>query len=604
MFRPRGREVVAWDGRRGGWLYFRRPRAILQANTPGEVPRVLDEVEGRVRQTGVWAAGWVAYEAAPAFDEALTVKPDCPLPLAWFALYPPPEDLAAEWLKPEGEAAMLGWEPSIDRSTYERRLARIRRLIGAGDTYQVNYTFRLRAPFCGDPWDLFKQINAAQGAAYGFFVETPGWCLAGASPELFFRLEGDTLLARPMKGTRPRGLTLEGDRAMARDLRHSEKDRAENVMIVDMMRNDMGRIAVPGSVRVPRLFQAEPYPTLWQLTSTVTCRTRAGLGGIFAALFPCASITGAPKPRTMQIIAELEDAPRGIYTGAAGFLAPDGFAQFNVAIRTVSVDPCRAVAAFGVGGGVVWDSKEADEYQECRTKARVLTRSTPRFALLETMLWTPGGGVFLLDRHLERLGQSAEYFGFEVDLETIRDRIARTAQDLPPKPRRLRLVVGASGAVTLESHRLPIGRRPWRLWLAREPVDPADPFLYHKTTHRRVYRRMLEHCPGADDVLLWNPEGRITESCIANVMVELDGEWITPPVACGLLPGVYRQHLLEQGRLRERPVHLEEVAAAAKLMLINSVRGAWPVQLCRATDAGSEVQVLNRTLTTSPSRTS
>jgi len=375
-----------------------------------------------------------------------------------------------------------------------------------------------------------------------------------------------------MKGTVGRGRWYEEDRAQAEWLRQSEKNRAENLMIVDMVRNDMGRLAAVGSVTVPRLFALEPYPTLWQMTSTVQGVTDAGLAAVFSALFPAASITGAPKIRTMEIIADLESAPRRIYTGTVGFVAPDGRAQFNVAIRTVLVDRETAMAEFGVGGGVVWDSEEASEFAECRVKARVLSHVQPEFQLLETLLWEPGSGYFLFEEHLQRLAQSAAYFGRPVDLEAVRRHLGACVDGLPPLPHRVRLLVANDGTAATQCQPVAVPDRPPRICLARTPVNTADVFLYHKTTARDVYEKALAACPGMDDVLLWNERGEITESTIANVVVALDGALCTPPVSCGLLGGVFREWLLRQGNVSERVIRVEDLPRCSAVYLVNSVR--------------------------------
>ena len=290
---------------------------------------------------------------------------------------------------------------------------------------------RMHASIERDPFYLFLQLTDAQQSSYGAYLNTGRYAICSASPELFFELDGDRLRSRPMKGTASRGQTLAADRIQAERLHHSVKNRAENVMIVDMVRNDMARVAEIGSVRVLRLFEIERYPTVLQMTSTVECRTRASLPEIFTALFPCASVTGAPKIRTMQIIRDLEPGPRGVYTGAIGFVAPGRRARFNVAIRTVVVDTVAGEAEYGTGSGIVWESDSAEEYQECRLKARILTVMPRAFDLLESLLWTPESGCFLLERHLDRLRDSAEYFDFPFDERKIRTQLGEFAEALP-----------------------------------------------------------------------------------------------------------------------------------------------------------------------------
>jgi len=567
-------QVVLRRGEQLGWLRFRDPVEIVMADNLDSVLPQLRYVEQAVTQRGLHAAGFVSYEAAPAFDPALAVRAPKSLPLMWFGLYDrvAPIDLPSP---SEPSAYSLGeWTPSIDWIGYAQAIARIKQDIADGYTYQVNYTYRLRAQFRGDPWNLFLRLVGAQQASYSAFVDTGPHVICSVSPELFFRLEGRDLISKPMKGTAARGRTLAEDRAQQEWLRNSEKNRAENVMIVDMIRNDMGRIADIGSVSVPTLFAIERYPTLLQMTSTATARTDAPWWQIMAALFPCASITGAPKVRTMRIIAELETEPRGVYTGCIGYLAPGRTAQFNVAIRTVTIDRKAGTAEYGIGGGIVWDSDAADEYRECQLKAQVLTQARRDFDLLESLLWTPESGYFLLDRHTQRLADSAEYFGIPLDVQRVGERLAALSPTLDRCDHKVQLVVSRQGRLDVRAtplDRIPI-RQPARVALAAQPIDSNDPFLYHKTTRRPAYEAARAARPGYDDVLVWNERGELTESTIANIVVEKDGALVTPPVTCGLLPGTFRAWLLEQNVIRERVIRLEEIKDGQTMYLINSVR--------------------------------
>ena len=568
--------VIIHDATQRQWLHFQNPKRIISAHRIEEVIPALKAIEEQVRQHGLYAAGFIAYEAAPAFDSALAVKEDGCFPLLWFGLYGKPEGLHFP-TGTEVHSESLPWTPSLTPNAYQDTLGRIKNYIEAGDTYQVNFTLRLRSPFSGDPWPYFIELAQAQDASYSAFVNTKEWILCSASPELFFQLDGEALISRPMKGTAPRGLMLHDDREQAEWLRHSEKNRAENVMIVDMVRNDMGRIAHTGTVHVSSLYEVEKYPTVWQMTSTVRATTEAGLCAIMQALFPPASITGAPKPRTMQIIAELEQTPRRIYTGTVGFWMPDRKAQFNVAIRTVLIDKATGEAEYGVGGGIVWDSIDTMEFEECRTKARILTQRVPDFSLLETILWTPEQGYFLLPYHLKRLADSAAYFSYAADMDAIRNKLDSLARTLPKTAHKVRLLVAKDGGITLQSEALAealgdAAAVSQRCCLTSAPIDSSNPFLYHKTTNRLVYEQALATVPGYADVILWNEKGEITESCIANILVELDGELYTPPIQCGLLPGTYRAYLLEQGKIRERVISTEDLARSPHVYLVNSVR--------------------------------
>lgn len=642
------------DGAPDRWLRFVEPVAVVEARAVGEVAAAVAEMARRVEDEGLWAAGWIAYEAGPGLDPALAARApevDGP-PLVWFGLFRGVERFeatAAEAVAAvradaagEGEAEeyRLGrWRASISRAEHRRGVAEIRRRIARGDTYQVNFTHRLAASFEGDPAALFADLARAQRGGYGAFLDAGRFAVCSATPELFFELDGERLTMRPMKGTARRGLTAGDDRERARRLAASAKERAENLMIADMARNDLGRVARPGTVAASELFTVERYPTLLQMTSTVGAESDAPVAEILAALFPCASITGAPKVSTSRIIAGLEREPRGVYTGAVGWLGPGRRARFGVAIRTAVVDrePTggggRGRVVYGVGGGIVWDSRPAREWRECRLKARVLgaARARPwpeRFELLETLRWEPApagtvragglqvagpagspglGGFMLLDRHLERLSGSAEYFGFRFDREAI---VAALDEAVAPAraaesgdPLRLRLTLDAAGRASVEATPLsseacfesPAGSSTFavlpgaapelqpsaragqpsllRLAVAAEPIDPADPFLYHKTTHRALYEAARAARPGADEVLLWNPSGEATEGTIHSLVVRRGAEWLTPPVECGLLPGTLRARLLAEGRVREARVTLAELAGLDEIWLINSVRG-------------------------------
>ncbi|WP_052812878.1 aminodeoxychorismate synthase component I [Desulfonatronum thioautotrophicum] len=598
--------VLLRDASRGDWLCFRRPLEVIKVTDLGRVCPALEHIQRLATEKRMHAAGFISYEAAPAFDPALRVRSRSEVgpPLLWFGVYEriervaclevassPGADADVGSRPPETEPMTLEWSPSIPESGYRRALDQIRGHLRVGNCYQVNFTFRLRADFSSDPWDFFLSVCRDQPAPHAAYVRLPGFAVCSFSPERFFVLDHDTIISEPMKGTRPRGRTLDEDLALAHELSHSVKDQAENVMITDMVRNDLGRIAETGSVGVDDLCRVEKHATVWQMVSTVRARTKRSLTDIFAALFPPASITGAPKAASMGIIADLESAPRGLYTGCVGYVGPRAApsapggkpgirAAFNVAIRTVVVDRRRKRAEYGVGGGIVWDSNARGEYAECRIKAEVLHRRMPKFRLLETMLWTPEQGYVLLERHLARLAASAEYFDYSLDMLLIRDRLDGLYPVFGKKARMVRLLLDKDGFVTLE-HLPPPAQSsvPHRVALATTTVESQDIFLYHKTTHRHVYAQALAANPGFDDVLLQNERGELTESTRANLAISLDGVLWTPPIRCGLLGGTTRAEMVERGELKERVLRPEDLRGAERVILLNSVRGVYDVMV-------------------------
>jgi para-aminobenzoate synthetase/4-amino-4-deoxychorismate lyase len=581
--------VIARDAASGKWRVFERPVELIIARSIDEVLPALETIENACVRHHRHAAGFVSYEAAPAFDAALKTQEPDDFPLLWFGVYDTSAERTLDELGPAdaalgkpASAVVSGaesWAASISSEQYARMFEEIQERIRNGDTYQVNYTYRIRARLSTNPLTLFLRLAAAQNPPFGAYVDTGEWAICSASPELFFHRSGAHVESRPMKGTAARGLWFEQDLEHATRLRESAKERSENVMIVDMVRNDLGRVARPGSVRVTNLFDVERYPTVLQLTSTVAADTDATLVDLLRALFPAASITGAPKARTMEIIAGAECSPRRVYTGTVGFVEPGGRAQFNVAIRTVLINRATGAAEYGVGGGIVADSNLSDEWHESQIKARALSAQPPSFDLLETMLWMPDAGYLLLGRHMKRLLQSAEYFAFQIDLLTVRDQLEGHAKRLPQTPHRVRLTVSRRGAVEISSIPHDVNAGFPAIALASSPIDSANPFLYHKTTNRSLYEEAIAARPGFDDVLLYNDRGEVTESTIANLVVESGGMLLTPPISSGLLPGTLRAHLLDEGRIREKVIRVQDLIDAPACYLINSVRGFHPVSI-------------------------
>lgn len=570
-------DTVLRDG--DGWIRFVHPVEDLYAWKKKDVMPVLQRVEEAVNSLGHYAAGFISYEAAPGFDESFPAKSAGDFPFIWFGTFKDVEVIDSLPV-PDKYLPEIEWKSSISKDDYFKKIAIIRNYIRNGDTYQVNFSYRLRANTDMDPWRFFLRLVYRQEASFAGFIDTGEWTICSASPELFFRLDGNRIESRPMKGTAARGLWFSDDRRMADHLLTSQKERAENLMITDMVRNDLGRIAEPGSVSVPHLFSVERYPTVWQMTSTVQAMTNSQVSEIMKACFPPASITGAPKCRTMEIIHELEPDPRHIYTGTMGYMAPGRRAQFNVAIRTVLFNRNQQKAEYGVGGGIVWDSDPEKEFRECEVKAKILKDEMQEFSLLESMLWTPDNGYELLRYHLKRLAESVEYFGFDIDISEVEKHLEKLSENLPPAPHKVRLVVDRNGDIKCDAALIEPGAGDFEdIPLAADSIDSKNVFLYHKTTNRSVYDDAKKSIPGAKDVLLYNEKGEITESTRANVAFMIDGELCTPPVKCGLLQGTYRAWMLDQERLTERVITVEKSLQIGEAYLMNSVRGMKKIRI-------------------------
>jgi para-aminobenzoate synthetase/4-amino-4-deoxychorismate lyase len=608
--RPATARFTSGDLTRPGWrpdgesIELDVPRAVHVAARLDEVIPVLAEAD-RAAADGRWAAVMVAYDAAAAFDPAMPrlvePRPADAVPLAWVAVFDPAAETDSAPRRPSvagrvpPDAPVSAWHPALSREAFAVAIHRVAAHIAAGDTYQVNYTFPLIRDGSGpvSPAQLDAWLDALCGsheAGYGARLDLGRHVVLSASPELFVERHGRLLRARPMKGTAPRGRWLEEDAVRRDALVASEKARAENVMIVDLLRNDLGRIAETGSVEVRALFDAERYPTVWQLTSTIEARlpesARAGVVDLLRALFPCGSVTGAPKIRTMEIIAALEPAPRGVYTGAIGLVRPGGDAVFSVAIRTIVVERETGRATLGIGAGIVADSRADDEYAECLLKGAFAGAAPPPgapavvcvppasqrdFELLETVR-VEDGAWRQLARHLDRMMASAAYFGFPWDRADVEAAIADAEVPMDGLYRgRIRLLPSGEPKVEVLPF-VPFGA-PRRIALARDPVDANDVFLCHKTTRRGVYTRAQATRPDVDDVVLWNTRGEITESTIANIVVEIAGERWTPARTSGLLNGVARGLLLESGQVREGVLTRADLRNASRIWLVSALRG-------------------------------
>lgn len=575
-----GFALFGWPpDREGGWsLCLDRPREIVAARRPDEVLPGLERIS-RACAGGMWAALALAYEAAPALDPALRAHPPAAgFPLLWAGLYRAPRPApAAVSASPYRAGA---WEPEVSAAGHARAVDAIRELIRQGESYQVNYAIPLACGFSGDPLAWFADLARAQRAGYAAYLDLGRRAVLSLSPELFFRMRGREIEMRPMKGTATRGRHPAEDEARRSGLAASAKDRAENVMIADLVRNDLGKVAETGSVRVAELFRTEAYPTVWQMTSTVRARLRpeADLARVLGAVFPCGSVTGAPKARTMEIIRELEPGPRQAYCGALGWVAPGGDCVFNVPIRTLVLDRAAGRARFWVGGGVTHDSTAQGEYAECLAKMRFLCAPTREFRLLETLLLERGRLPFL-EGHLRRLAGSARYFGFALDLAAARRALEAALAGQGPGRQRVRLLLARDGAVEVQVLALDPRPRPLRVGLAKEAVDSGDWRLFHKTDDRGLYRAALAARPDCDDALLANQRGELTESCRANLVLDLDGRLLTPALDCGLLPGVFRQRLLDRGRATEAVLFPADLLRARRFWLVNALRRWQPARL-------------------------
>ena len=572
----------SFAGGRGWSATFGVPSRQRTAYELNEVLPLLVDAEAATK-AGSWVALALGYEAAPALDPALPVNEPSEFPLAWMAVFDE-RMLSVNGASAEVELSASKWEPGIQRAEYDAAIGTIKDYIEAGDTYQVNFTFPLRGSVTGDAFSSFSRIAASQGGAYSAYLDIGTHKIMSFSPELFFEARGDQLVTRPMKGTMKRGRWTEEDLERIDQLKASEKDRAENVMIVDLLRNDLGKVAEFGSVRVTELFAVERLTRALQMTSTVTATRRAGvtLVDVIRALFPCGSVTGAPKRRSMEIIRDLEREPREIYTGAIGILSPNGDAVFNVAIRTLVIDSRTGAATFNVGGGITWDSVTTGEYEEALLKAQFLIHPWPEFDLLET-LELADGTYSLLERHLSRARESAGYFGFHWNEAKVATALDDICTSHPVGRWRARLTIDRSGVPSIELVSLQSTAKQLSVKFATSPVDDRDPLLFHKTTARARYNDELERCAPCDDVIFWNARGEVTESAIANVVVSSDGKLWTPPRESGLLAGTFRNELIARGQLFERPITKEELARARSFCLINSVRGWMDALLVPAT---------------------
>lgn len=572
----------------GPSLLFEDPIEIIEARHLNDVRPALEKIQAGVKD-GFHAAGYISYEAGYALEPKVErlMQPSHKMPLVWFGLYRSPTTMTHEavthWLathKRGGGYEFTDVTHAWDKQAYLKRFEKVIEKIRAGDIYQLNLTFKTRFKLQGSPLTFYADLRQKQRVEYGAVVDTGGETILSASPELFIEQNGRDIVTRPMKGTASRRGMLSADAEQRRVLATDEKQRAENLMIVDLMRNDLGRIAELGSVRVSDLFTIETFKTLHQMTSGVEARLQDGaeFADILKAIFPPGSITGAPKIRAMELIGELEDEPRGVYCGAIGHVSPDGKSTFNVAIRTPVIFR-DGTGEMGIGSGVVYDSVGEKEYDECLLKMKFLTDPPKTFELIETMLFEPDKGFWLRDRHMARLEASARYFGFAHSKEQISAALDKRAMEFAPNTyQRVRLLLSEDGGVAITATQLPAPSQETQMRYVVSPtrLDPDDVFLFHKTTRRELYDNEWQHysqAVGADDVVYLNKHGELAEGSRTNIFIEKNGVLRTPPVETGLLPGTLREELLSTGQAIEGMLTEADLLSADAVYLGNSVRG-------------------------------
>ena len=567
--------AIVRNAKTDSWLVYEHCQDVLVAAEHSAVLSVLNEAEERSAKDGLYAVGYVAYEASHAFDRKFP-KRDIDVPLACFALFARETSITSltDLYSPD-EQMNTDWHLLESRESFESKVDRIKSMIGAGEVYQINLTSRMSNV---GQVTLADFARWSQDMPHAVFMSGPEVTVCSASPELFFEREDGVVWSKPMKGTVGRKPEALADEANAHWLQTSAKNRAENVMITDMVRNDLARLSSTGMVSVDELFGVERYPSVWQMTSTVKTEVSASIADIFKALFPAASITGAPKHAAVNVIDGLEDSPRELYTGALGIIQPSGFASFNVAIRTAWSDLRSGKSRFGVGCGIVWDSDPSDEFQELQTKARILKQPDPGFHLFETM-GVSDGQITRLARHLRRLENSAQYWSFAFDRQATESYLNELLSPIDStKQWRLRLQLNRCGALSHALHpfgpdEVPTDGKSLTLSVSTTPVDSADSFLIHKTSRREAYDRAVAEVPEGVSPLLVNELGHITESAIANIVYQMDGRLFTPPITDGLLPGVLRDELIDEGTVSERSLPVSDIAKVESWWLINSLRG-------------------------------
>ena len=570
---------------------FKNPLKIISCDFPSQIRPSIEKIESFLKK-GYFAAGFLSYEAGFGLEDALKGKKAQGVPLLWFGIFKDAEtfDYSDVLFNDDASKGMYNIndvETEISKKEYISSIKRIKAYIEKGDTYQVNHTFKLDFSFTGSIPDLYLCLRKKQSVSYSALIKIDERYILSFSPELFFKKEKGIIQVKPMKGTIGRGRLLNEDKQNAKTLHFCPKNRSENIMIVDLLRNDLSRISRKDSVETRKFFSIEKYESLFQMTSTVEGKVRKGVSlyALFKATFPSGSVTGAPKISSMKIIDKLEKSPRKIYTGSIGLLAPNGESTFNVAIRTLLIDKSKKKGEMGIGSGIVYDSDPKSEYDECILKAKFLTEKIKDFSLIETLLWEPGKGCPLLKFHLERLSASAEYFDYKFSKKAVGAFLDKLSKDFDNKCYRVRFLLNKNGEMSV-SHKIAEKSNSYKLIIfSTKKTDPTDKFLFHKTTNRNIYDR--EHKKYKDkgffDVIFCNKHNQVTEGAISNIIIKKGGKYYTPPIECGLLDGVYKRYLISEKilNIQERILTSDDIKTAQRIFLTNAVRGMVPVRFLK-----------------------
>ena len=581
-------ETNRYDKNNKTTLLFLKPRKIITCFDGKNLKEKIEEIEKEIAK-GNYAAGFFSYEAGYFFEETLIRKRKYKFPLLWFGIFKRPLRIRRSLKEPRKtpEVFLKGATLNINFKRYQADIKKIKKHIEKGNVYQINYTFKNRFNYPGNWLDLYINLRNSQKVSYSGIIKFNNHVILSFSPELFFRRAKDVIETRPMKGTYKRGKDLKEDKHNILKLKNSTKDRSENLMIVDLLRNDFGRISEAGSVKAQELFKIEKYKTLLQMISIVSAKLKKdiSLNELFESIFPCGSVTGAPKIRAMRIIRNLEKESRGIYTGSIGYLTPEKKAVFNVAIRTLVLDTNKKKAEMGIGSGIVYDSKAKNEFQECLLKADFTKKTPSDFELIETMLVKKNRKIYLLAAHLKRLKKSLKYFNFCYNESVIKNKLQKYLKKLNnSKIYKLRLLLSKDGSLIIshspikESH-----HKDLKVVISNKRSNSDNIFLYHKTTNRSFYdneyKKALEK--GLTEVIFLNERGQVAEGAISNIIIKKNSCYYTPPAGCGLLSGVYRQHLINKKNfpLKEKVLCKQDLLRANKIFICNSVRGLREVKL-------------------------